>query len=191
MDSDIIITVASEKHLIYVHSICQTIADSASARGTGIAGRTPEYIAQKILDGKAVIAIQHGTRWVGFGYMDTWENDRYVSHSGLIVDPAFRQQGVAQQLKEALFRRSRCLFPTAKVFSITTSQAVMTLNTQLGFRPVAFSELPQEERFWQQCSSCKNCDILARTGRKYCLCTGMLYNPAQAGQRTTYQASSF
>ncbi|GAB3896182.1 hypothetical protein GCM10028825_41500 [Spirosoma agri] len=130
-----------------------------------------------MLDGKAVIATLPMGQWVGFAYLDVWENGQFVSHSGLIVDPDYRRHGVAQQVKQALFRLSRQLFPGAKLFSITTGQAVMNLNTQLGFRPVAFGELPQDERFWNQCSSCQNCDILARTARKYCLCTGMLYEP--------------
>ncbi|QHV97080.1 GNAT family N-acetyltransferase [Spirosoma endbachense] len=177
METDITITVATKAHLIYVDSICRTIAESAQARGTGIAGRSAAYLRQKMLDGKAIIATLKNGQWAGFAYLDVWDNGQFVSHSGLIVAPDFRRHGIAQQIKRALFSLSRCLFPKAKLFSITTGQAVMNLNSQLGFRPVAFSELPQDDRFWNQCSSCKNCDILARTGRKYCLCTGMLYEP--------------
>ena len=178
METDYTITLASSEHLSQVESICRQMAESAKARGTGIGGRSPDYLSQKIRDGKAMIATGPDGIWVGFAYLEIWEGGQFVSHSGLIVDPAYRQHGVARQLKYALFELSRRLFPKAKLFSITTSQAVMSLNTQLGFRPVAFFELPQEARFWGQCSSCKNCDILARTGRKYCFCTGMLYEPA-------------
>ena len=177
METELTITVASDAHLIHVESICRTIAESAQARGTGISGRSSAYLRQKMLDGKAVIATLPDGQWAGFAYLDVWKNGQFVSQSGLIVAPDYRRHGVAQQIKQALFNLSRHLFPKAKLFSITTGQAVMTMNTQLGFRPVAFAELPQEERFWSQCSSCPNCDILARTGRKYCLCTGMLYEP--------------
>lgn len=177
METECTITLASSEHLSQVESICRQMAESAKDRGTGIGGRSPEYLSQKIRDGKAMIATGPDGRWVGFAYLEIWEKGQFVSQSGLIVDPAYRQHGVAKRLKYALFELSRRLFPKAKLFSITTSQAVMSLNTQLGFRPVAFCELPQEARFWGQCSSCQNCDILKRTGGKYCLCTGMLFEP--------------
>lgn len=182
METDLRITVASAAHLAQADSICSTIAESARTRGTGIAGRSPAYLREKMLDGKAVIATRANGQWVGFAYLDVWEQGEFVSHSGLIVDPAFRKEGVAKRIKQALIKMSRRLFPKAKLFSITTSQAVMSLNSQAGFRPVAFSELPKEERFWSQCATCQNCDILARTGRKYCLCAGMLYTPGQASE---------
>lgn len=178
METECRISLAASEHLSQVESICRQMAESAIERGTGIGGRSPDYLSQKIRDGKAMIATGPDGTWVGFAYLEIWEGGQFVSQSGLIVDPAYRQHGVARQLKYALFELSRRLFPQAKLFSITTSQAVMSLNTQLGFRPVAFSELPQEARFWGQCASCQNCDILARTGRKFCLCTGMLYEPA-------------
>lgn len=171
-------TVASSEHLIQAEAICSQIAESARLRGTGIAGRTPAYLRQKMLDGKAVIATLPNGKWIGFAYLETWDENQFVSQSGLIVDPAYRELGVAKQIKRALFDLSRRLFPRAKIVSITTSQAVMTLNNELGFRPVAFQELPREDRFWNQCASCQNCDILARTKHKYCLCTALLYDPA-------------
>jgi N-acetylglutamate synthase-like GNAT family acetyltransferase len=180
MDTDCKISVASCEHVAQAESICRQMAQSALGRGTGIAGRTPAYVRQKMLECKAVIAMLPDGKWAGFAYLDIWEGGAFVSQSGLIVEPDCRQHGVARQLKYALFTLSRQLFPKAKIFSITTSQAVMTINTQLGFRPVAFSELPQETPFWAQCNTCQNCDILARTGKKYCLCTGMLFDPAIA-----------
>ena len=179
METDFKITIATSEHLTQVDSICKQMAESAHLRGTGIGGRSPEDLCQKVLEGKAVIATQPNGKWLGFAYLDSWEGGRLISQSGLIVNPAYRQQGIAKRIKYALFALSRRLFPKAKIFSITTSQAVMNLNTQLGFRPVAFAELPQEERFWGKCASCQNCDILARTGRKHCLCTGMLYDPEE------------
>ena len=178
MDTDCRISIASSEHYTQADSICRQMAQSAMNRGTGIAGRTAESIRKKMEEGRAIIATLPNGQWIGFTYLDVWEGGEFVSQSGLIVDPAFRQHGVASQLKYALFTLSRRLFPNAKIFSITTNQAVMGLNTQLGFRPVAFSELPREARFWGQCATCRNCDVLARTGGKYCLCTGMLFDPA-------------
>lgn len=178
METEFRITRASRKHLIHIDAICRLMAESARVRGTGIGGRSSADLRQKVLDGKAIIATQPNGQWVGFAYLDVWQGGRFVSQSGLIVNPAYRRMGIATHIKYALFRLSRRLFPRAKIFSITTNQAVMNVNTQLGFRPVAFAELPQEARFWGQCASCQNCDILARTGREYCLCTGMLYEPS-------------
>jgi hypothetical protein len=40
--------------------------NSAKARGTGIAKRSPDYIEKKINEGKAVIAVTEDGAWVGF-----------------------------------------------------------------------------------------------------------------------------
>ena len=60
---------------------------------------------------------------------------------------------------------------------LTTGLAVMKINSDLGYRPVTFSELTTDEQFWKGCESCVNYDILVRTERKHCLCTGMLFDP--------------
>ena len=51
------VMVASVGHLKYVKVINDTIDEAAKARGTGIARRTDEYIADKINQGKAIIAL--------------------------------------------------------------------------------------------------------------------------------------
>ena len=147
---------------------------SANARGTGIAKRSPEYIEQKIDEGKAVIAVTDQNLWAGFCYIETWSHGQYVANSGLIVSPDLRQAGLGREIKLKAFNLARDKYPYAKVFGITTSLAVMKINTELGYKPVTFSELTQDEAFWQGCSSCPNYDILNRNERKMCLCTGML-----------------
>ena len=62
------IEVASEKHIPYVAEILQTIEEAAKDRGTGIAKRNPEYVAQKIREVKAVIAM-NGNQFAGFSYI--------------------------------------------------------------------------------------------------------------------------
>ena len=49
--------VADSSHEKYVDTILQTIADAAKVRGTGIAKRTHEYLATKMKEAKAVIAV--------------------------------------------------------------------------------------------------------------------------------------
>ena len=167
---------ASEEHLIYVEKICQLIYESALQRGTGIAKRSPEYISTKISGGKAVVALD-GDRLVGFSYIECWGHGDYVATSGLIVDPQYRHAGIAAQIKARTFELARARFPYAKIFSITTSLPVMKLNTRLGYKPVTFSELTDDEEFWKGCEGCCNYDILQRNNRRMCLCTGMLYDP--------------
>lgn len=149
---------------------------SAKARGTGIAKRSPEYVAQKIDEGKAVIAVTTNGEWVGFCYIETWEGE-YVANSGLIVAPAFRKSGVAKAIKERIFQLSREKYPEAKIFGLTTGLAVMKINSDLGYEPVTYSELTQDEKFWAGCKSCVNYDILMSKERKNCLCTAMLFDP--------------
>ena len=75
------------------------------------------------------------------------------------------------------FQLSREKYPNSKIFGLTTGLAVMKINHELGYRPVTFSELTDDDMFWEGCKGCVNYDILERTERSKCLCTGMLYNP--------------
>src|SRR5690606_35543138 len=163
-------------HFKYAQSICDTIAEAALVRGTGIAERTPEYIMQRLQNGIAIIALD-GEVFVGFCYIEVWGNKGFVANSGLIVHPDYRNQGLAKKIKKALFDLSRSKFPDAKIFGITTGLAVMKMNYELGYKPVTFSDLTDDPEFWKGCQTCKNFDILTRTERKMCLCTGMLYDP--------------
>ena len=175
-NQNIIIRVATAADKIYATTITSEMEDSAKARGTGIAKRSPEYIIQKIDEGKAVIALTPEGHWVGFCYIETWEGE-YVANSGLIVAPAFRKSGVAKAIKERIFQLSREQYPEAKIFGLTTGLAVMKINSDLGYEPVTYSELTQDEKFWAGCKSCVNYDILMMKERKNCLCTAMLYDP--------------
>ena len=150
---------------------------SAAARGTGIAKKSPDYIEQKIDEGKAVIAVTDKDEWVGFCYIETWSHGEYVANSGLIVAPAFRKSGVAKAIKQKIFNLSREKYPDAKLFGLTTGLAVMKINSDLGYEPVTYSELTQDEAFWAGCKSCVNYEILMSKDRKNCMCTAMLYDP--------------
>lgn len=175
---ELTVEVASDKHLIYVDEILKTIEEAAKVRGTGIAKRKPEYVAQKIKEAKAVIALQ-GEKFAGFSYIETWEHKQYVTTSGLIVHPDFRGLGLAKRIKDLTFSLARTRWPHAKIFSLTSGAAVMTMNTQLGYKPVTFVELTSDEAFWKGCEGCVNVDVLKRTDRKYCICTGMLFDPEE------------
>lgn len=170
------IVIANESHFKYAQIICDTIAESAKIRGTGIAKRTPEYIMKRLQNGNAIIALD-GDKFAGFCYIEVWGNKDFVANSGLIVHPDYRNQGLAKQIKKAIFDLSRKKFPDAKIFGITTGLAVMKMNYELGYKPVTFSELTDDPEFWKGCQTCKNFDILTRTEQKMCLCTGMLYDP--------------
>jgi hypothetical protein len=81
------------------------------------------------------------------------------------------------KIKAEAFKLSRKTFPVAKMFGLTTSLAVMKINSALGYKPVTFSELTDDDEFWKGCQTCAYYDILFRTNRSLCLCTGMLYDP--------------
>lgn len=171
------VLVATSHHTGYAHTICEEMAASAKARGTGIARRTPEYVAQKMQEGKAVIALTQSGEWAGFCYIESWSHGEYVANSGLIVAPQFRKGGLAKQIKQKIFEQSKVLYPNAKIFGLTTGLAVMKINSDLGYEPVTYSELTQDEAFWAGCKSCVNYEILMGKERKNCLCTAMLYDP--------------
>ncbi|WP_121965663.1 GNAT family N-acetyltransferase [Myroides sp. N17-2] len=172
-----IVIPANETHVGYAEQICEEMAQSALARGTGIARRKPEYVANKMVEGKAVIALHVDGTWAGFCYIETWSHGDYVANSGLIVNPVFRKEGLAKAIKKCVFDLSRTKYPKAKIFGLTTGFAVMKINSDLGYEPVPYSELTQDETFWKGCESCVNFQILQSKEKKNCLCTAMLWNP--------------
>jgi hypothetical protein len=174
-----VVQVASEIHFSYAEQICNEMELSAKARGTGIAKRSPDYLMKKMEEGKAVIATTSSGEWVGFCYIETWDHGKFVANSGLIVHPDHRKSGIATAIKTKAFNLSRSKYPDAKIIGLTTSMAVMKINSELGYIPVPFSELPKGDDFWKGCSSCVNYDILNRTNRNHCLCTGMKYDPQE------------
>ena len=174
---DIIVRVANNLDTHYAIRITDEMESSAKARGTGIAKRSPEYIAQKMLEGKAVIALTKLGQWVGFCYIEEWSHGKFVANSGLIVAPEFRKSGVAKTIKQTIFALSREKYPEAKIFGLTTGLAVMKINSDLGYEPVTYSELTNDEDFWAGCKSCVNYDILMSKERKNCMCTAMLFDP--------------
>lgn len=176
---DFLIIPATSDHLHYAEQICDEMYESAKARGTGIARRTPEYVRTKMMEGKAVIALHKDGRWAGFCYIETWSHGEYVANSGLIVNPEFRQYGLAKKIKKRIFDLSREKYPKAKIFGLTTGLAVMKINSDLGYEPVPYSELTQDEEFWKGCQSCVNYDILKMKERKNCMCTAMLWDPVE------------
>jgi len=177
-NSNIIIRVAIPADKKYAPVITDEMASSAKARGTGIAKRSPAYIEQKMEEGKAVIALTRSGEWVGFCYIEAWEHNKFVANSGLIVSPEFRKTGVAKAIKKRIFELSREKYPDAKIFGLTTGLAVMKINSDLGYEPVTYSELTNDEQFWAGCKSCVNYDILVSKERKNCMCTAMLFDPA-------------
>lgn len=176
--SNITILRATDHHDVLAQGISDLIAEAARAKDSGLALREPEFIKKKIHEGKAIVALD-GDVIAGFIYIEAWQNEEFVSHSGLIVNPLYRGIGLANQLKQAAFDLSRDKYPRGKMFGLTTSKAVMRINSDLGYRAADFSEITQDDAFWKGCESCQNFDILARTGRKNCLCTGMLWAPGE------------
>ncbi len=173
------VIIATDEHLHFAEQICSEMEQSAKARGTGIAKRSPEYVKQKIAEGKAVIAISSKGEWAGFCYIETWSHGEYVANSGLIVAPDFRKHGLATRIKKKVFELSRKKYPKAKIFGLTTGLAVMKINSDLGYEPVTYSELTNDEEFWKGCQNCVNFEILQSKKRQNCLCTAMLYDPLE------------
>lgn len=177
---------ATKEHSKYAQEICELIESAAKARGTGIAKREPEYIRSKIESEQAVIATYAG-ELAGFCYIEVWQNKEYVANSGLVVNPKFRNLGLAKKIKQKILELSREKFPDTRLFGITTSLAVLKINYELGYRPVTFSELTTDDAFWNGCKSCPNHDILERNNRANCLCTGMLFDETSEMKKAKQQ----
>ncbi len=187
--NSIVVKNAQPEHAEYAERICTLIYESALQRGTGIAKRSPDYIAEKINSGKSVVALD-GDKLIGFSYIESWGHDEYVATSGLIVDPEYRHLGLAAKIKDKTFALARKKFPAAKIFSITTSLPVMKLNSKLGYVPVTFSELTDDDEYWKGCEGCRNFDVLTRNNRRMCLCTGMLFDPKRPKRKQDREESS-
>ena len=177
--NDFIVQKALPEHRVFAEEIVHEMAESAKARGTGIARRSAAYVSGKMQEGKAVIAFHKDGSWAGFCYIETWSHGQFVANSGLIVSPKYRKAGLAKAIKEVIFDLSRKLYPKAKIFGLTTGLAVMKINSDLGYEPVTYSELTQDEEFWKGCESCVNFEILKMKERKNCMCTAMLYDPVE------------
>jgi len=192
LEQQIIVRVAHSGDVHYSNTITDEMASSAKARGTGIAKRSPEYVAKKIEEGKSVIAHTQDGTWVGFCYIEDWQHGQFVANSGLIVSPEFRKSGIAKKIKQTIFQLSREKYPNAKLFGLTTGLAVMKINSELGYEPVTYSELTDDEEFWAGCKSCVNYEILMSKDRKNCMCTAMLYEPklTNATEETVKPSSS-
>lgn len=184
------IYVANESHTKYAEEICKLVYLSAQERGTGIAKRSPEYIKEKMRDGKAVIALTEEGTFAGYSYIETWSHTKFVANSGLIVAHKFRKTGLARRIKKRVFELSIEMYPYAKIFSITTGLAVMKINTELGYKPVPFSELTDDKEFWMGCKGCRNFDILERNNFKMCLCTALLYDQPIATKHKSVKNST-
>jgi hypothetical protein len=183
INEEFIVKVAGVSHRFFAEQICLEMEESAKKRGTGIAKRSPEYLIKKMEEGKAVIAFTKDGNWAGFCYIETWSHGKYVANSGLIVAPRFRNSGLAKQIKSKIFELSASKYPNAKIFGLTTGLAVMKINSELGYKPVTYSELTDEEAFWNGCKSCINYEILKSKERKNCLCTAMLFDPSERQKR--------
>ena len=183
MNNNIIVRAATADDTHYAETITNEMAESAKARGTGIAKRSPDYVKMKMEEGKAVIALTQDGTWVGFCYIEAWEHEKYVANSGLIVSPPFRKSGVATEIKRKVFELSRKKYPNAKIFGLTTGLAVMKINSDLGYEPVTYSELTNDEEFWKGCRSCVNYEILMSKQRKNCMCTAMLFDPVEDAKK--------
>ena len=178
-ENEFVVIPATEQHIQYAQQIVDEMEESAKARGTGIARRSPEYVAKKMEEGKAVIALHKDGTWAGFCYIETWSHAKFLANSGLIVSPKYRNCGLAKAIKYRVFELSRQRYPEAKIFGLTTGLAVMKINSELGYEPVTYSELTQDEEFWKGCKSCVNYDILTSKERKNCMCTAMLWDPEE------------
>jgi GNAT superfamily N-acetyltransferase len=140
-----------------------------------IAERTPDWLRAKIEHGRAALALRAG-ELVGFGYWSSWENDAFVSHSGLVVRRDLRGHGLGRRLKQVLFDSSRRALPRATLMSLTTSPQVKEMNLALGFRVVPLERLTKDPAFWEGCRTCRNYAAVQARGER-CCCEGMIREP--------------
>ena len=170
----IIVRVSNITDLIYVQRITEEIEKASADPSTSILKRSASLIAEKLISGNAVIAVTNSGKWVGFCYLQQWSNG-LVANCGLVVASKYRKMGVAFQIKRKIIELSKHNYPEAKLFGLTTSLAVMKVNTDLGYKPVTYGQIAKDDEFWAGCRQCVNYAILEARERKNCLCTAMMY----------------
>ena len=149
-----IVRLATPNDIEFINDISKEMAFSATQRGTGIALRTPEYLMGKINKDLAMIAIHpENGQWIGFCYLEFWQNEKYVANSGLIISPKYRGQGYTRDIKTAIFSYCKEKFPAATLFSLTSNAIVMKLNREFGYKEVPFSEIVNDVSFISGCDS--------------------------------------
>ena len=172
------IEIGNKNHEKYACIISKMILSSAEKKGTTIALRKSEYILDKIKKGKTVIAMD-GQVVAGFCYFQNWENDKYIAHSGLIINENYRGKGLSRKIKKQIFNLSKQKFPNAKIFGLTTSKAVIKINYELGYKKVQYKQITKDDKFWEGCKSCVNYKLLSLSKRENCKCVGMVYDPCK------------
>lgn len=169
---------AVKEDLVFVSSIVEEIAYWAKFRSTGVTTRTTMYVQQKIEEGLALIALDAKGDWVGFCYLETWEHEKYVANSGLVVLPEFRNTGLAFQLKQMALQVAARKYPRAKVFSLTTSLSVAKINHELGYKVVSHDQLLEDEYFIKGCGQVLDYPKMVQTHAGDSECFIMVYDPA-------------
>lgn len=174
MKLDYAVRIAQETDTMHADTICYYIDQASANPDNGICRRSKSLIENKIRNGQAVIAVSADDQWMGFCYIQDW-NDGFVSSCGLIVHPACRNEQVATRLKEKVLQLAKQKYPGLKYFGLTTSLAVMKINSELNYEPVTYREITRDERFWDSCRTCMHYDILTLKKKSNCLCTAMVH----------------
>lgn len=169
-----IIKVASEQHIPYIPDILSAIEEASKVPGNSIVMRDPTYLATKMREGKAVIALCDDGAFSGFCYLESWQDDQFVANSGMIVKPEFRGQGLATPIKRLIVAESQRMFPNAKVFGITKSPAVIKMSKRLGFKEVPYDQITSDPKFWKGCDTCRHYPELLQNRGTACQCIALL-----------------
>lgn len=163
------------------------MAYSAAKRGTDVEPRTPDFVRKKMDDGLGVIAINPETEeWAGFCYLEVWQHKKFAANSGLIVSPKYRGMGISTGIKIELFELCREKFPLAKILSLTTSPAVMHVNTELGYKIVPYSTVLKDKLFLKGCNSWVNFTDLMNHDHSNSHHIAMLYDPNAIMEKSAF-----
>ena len=168
-------TGAEDAH--HAERIARLIRDAAKTHS--IAERSEDLLREKVVGGLAAIALYQEVV-VGFGYLAPWGGN-VLSHSGIVVDPDHRNQGLFRKIKSILLEIGDTTFPTADVISLTQSEAVSQVNLSLGYVHTPLAGLTSDEGFWDGCRGCHQYDSAqsAKVEEQangiggFCCCRGM------------------
>lgn len=171
------VTVATEAHIIYIKDILAAIYEASQVPGNSIVMRDPDYLALKMREGKAVIALCDDGSFAGFCYLECWQDEQFLANSGMIVKPEYRGQGLATRIKQEIVRVCHEMFPDAAIFGITKSEAIKKISLRLGFEEVPYTEITTDPKFWKGCDTCRHYDELLANGGRSCHCTALILKP--------------
>ncbi len=160
--STLVLVNSTEKHLVLIPNIFQLI--SLEAENGNMCSQNKEDLAKQILNGNSILAFWD-SKWIGYCYLQVWEN--YSEICGSVVVPSFRKRGFGTKLKKACLELALAKYPEKDVITLS-HDASLRVSLKLGFKIQDKRKFHPE--LWEMCPQCTSFGKFPD-----CQCVGLIY----------------